>query len=81
MDVRDPCEDVGDLWFVTILLALPNLEHIEFGGNFPAVMQRLCREVVQGGLCDPIQTLIVRAAGEYETGGVQPRTHRGCPRP
>ena len=56
VDVRNPCEDAGDEWFVKILRALPNLEHIEFGGNFLAVVQRLCREVVQGGLHDPIQT-------------------------
>ena len=38
-----------------MLQDLSNLEHIEFGGEFPVVMQRLCHEAVQRELVIPFE--------------------------
>jgi len=71
VDVRDPCEDVDDGWFVEMLQGLPGLECVEFRGEFPTVVQRLCCRVVQGGFHVPIRTLVECAAGAYETQRIQ----------
>ena len=42
-------------WSVKMLQDLSNLEHIEFGGEFPVVMQRLCHEAVQRELVIPFE--------------------------
>ena len=39
MDVRHPHKDVNDRWFVELLRDLVNLEHLEFRGEFPAVVR------------------------------------------
>ena len=45
MDVRNPHKDVDDRWFVELLRDLVNLEHLEFRGEFPAVVRRMCQSV------------------------------------
>jgi len=71
VDVRDPCEDVDGEWFVEMFREVPNLERVEFRGEFPTVVQRLYRRIHRG-LRDPVRTLVANAAAEYETRGVPP---------
>ena len=64
VDVWDPSGGVGDEWFVELLRDLVNLEHLEFGGECPDVVQLLCRFAMWGELPVPIQTLVERVIGE-----------------
>jgi len=71
VDVRDSREDVDDRWFAGLLQDLVGLEYLEFSGQCPAVVRRLCQEVVEEELHVPIETLAVQAIEEYLARGAQ----------
>lgn len=69
MDIRESPEGFDGRWFVELLRDLAYLEHLGFGGEYGDILQRLCRGMVREGLHPHVQTLIARAAGEYERRG------------
>jgi len=80
VDVFDPQGDAdNDEWFIELLRDLVNLEHLEFRGERPAVVRRLCQRATGGDLHVPIQTLVARAAEEYLVRGARVWTRHRRP--
>ena len=81
VDIRESQGDVDYKWLTGLLQDLACLEHLEFGGECNDILRHLCHGMVREGLRPRIQTLIARAAEEYETRSAHPQMRQEPTRP